>query len=88
MRQITKQPALPEKLVNMENEGFGYKSIAKCLNNYFASVVVQDDSEAVISLNETPEIYVDDFLFKKVALNEEKTYVVVLTLSMKSAQNF
>ena len=72
MRQITKQPALPEKLVNMENEGFGYKSIAECLNIYFASVVVQDVSEAVISLNETPGIYVDDFLFNKVVLNEEK----------------
>ena len=30
LRQLTKQPALPEKMVYMEKEVFGYKSIAEC----------------------------------------------------------
>ena len=53
MRQITKQPALPEKMVYMKKELFGYKNIADCFNNYFASVFVQDDSKVVIPFNQS-----------------------------------
>ena len=60
MRQTTKQPALPEKMVYMEKDFFGYKSIAECYNNYFASVFVQDDSEVVIHFIQMPAIFLDD----------------------------
>ena len=43
----------------------GYKSIAECFNNYFASVFVQDDSEVVIPFNQSPEIFLDDIQFSK-----------------------
>ena len=69
MRQITKQPALPEKIVYMEKEVFGYKSIAECFKNYLASVFVQDDSEVVIPFNQIPEIFLDDIQFSKAALS-------------------
>ena len=75
MRQITKQPALPEKMVYMEKEVFGYKSFAECFNNYFASVFVQDDSENVIPFNQSPEIFLDDIQFSKAALSEEINYI-------------
>ena len=75
MRQITKQSALPEKMVYMEKEVFGYKSIAECYNNYFASVFVQDGSEVVIPFNQSPEIFLDDFQFSKAALSEEIKYI-------------
>ena len=71
MRQITKQPALPEKMVYMEKEVFGYKSIADCFNNYFASVFVQDETEVVIPFNQSPEIFLDDIQFSKAAMSEE-----------------
>ena len=75
MRQITKQPALPEKMMYMEKEVFGYKRIAECFNNCFASVFVQDDSEVVISFNQSPEIFLDDIQFSKAALSEEIKYI-------------
>ena len=71
MRPITKQPALPEKMVYMEKEVFGYKSFADCFNNYFASVFVQDDTEVVIPFNQSPEIFLDDIQFSKAAMSEE-----------------
>ena len=75
MRQITKQPALPEKMVYMEKEVFGYKSIAECFNNYFASVFVQDDSEVVVPFIQKPETFFDDIQFSKAALSEEIKYI-------------
>ena len=71
MRQITKQPALPEKMGYMEKEVFGYKSIADCFNNYFASVFVQDDTEVVIPFNQSPERFLDDIQFSKAAMSAE-----------------
>ena len=70
MRQITKQPALPEKKVYLEKEVFGYKSIAECFNNYFASVFFQDDFEVIIPFNQSPEIFLDDIQFSTAALSE------------------
>ena len=75
MRQITKQPALPEKMLYMEKEVFGYKSIAECFNNYFASVFVQDDSELVIPFNQSSELFLDNIQFSKAALSEEIKYI-------------
>ena len=75
MRQKTKQPALPEKMVYVENEGYGFKSIAECFVNYFASVFVQDNSEVVIPFNQSPEKFFDDTQFSKVALSEEIKYI-------------
>ena len=75
MRQITKQPALPEKMVYIEKEVFVYKSIAECFNNYFSSVFVQDNSEVVIPFNQSPEIFLDDIQFSKAALSEEIKYI-------------
>ena len=75
MRQITKQPALPEKMVYMEKEVFGYKSIVEYFNNYFASVFVQDDSEVVIPFNQCPETFLDDIQFSKAALSEKVKYI-------------
>ena len=75
MRQITKQTALPEKMVYMEKEVFGYKNIAECFNNCFASVFVQDDSEVVVPFNQKAETFVDDNQFSKAALSEEIKYI-------------
>ena len=58
----------------MEKEVFGYKSIAECFNDYFASVFVQDDSEVVIPFNQSPEIFLDEIQFSKAALSEEIKY--------------
>ena len=55
----------------MEKEVFGYKSIADCFNNNFASVFVQDDTEVVIPFNQSPEIFLDDIQFSKAAMSEE-----------------
>ena len=75
MIQITTEPALPDKMVYMEKEVFGYKSIAECFNNDFASVFVQNDSEVVIPFNQSPEIFLDDIQFSKAALSEEIKYI-------------
>ena len=81
MRQITKQPALLEKIIVMENNVFRYKSIAECFSNYFFNVFVEDNSEVSIQLNQNPEIFLDDIQFSEGALsNEVKTYVVVLMM--------
>ena len=75
MRQITKQPTLPEKIAYMEKEVFGYKSIAECFKNYFASVFFPPDSEVVIPFNQNPEIFLYDFQLSKAALSEEIIYI-------------
>ena len=86
MRQIRKQPALPEKMVYKEKEVYGYKSIAECFNNYFASVFVQDDSAVVIQFNQSPEVVLRTFsLAKWLWVRKSNTDVVVLTLLMESA---
>ena len=75
MRQITKQPALPEKRVYMEKKVFGYKSIAEYFNYYFASVFVLYDSEVVFPFNQSLEIFLGDIQLNKAALNEEIKYI-------------
>ena len=75
MRQITKQPALPEKTVYIEKEVFRYKSIEEGFRNYFASVFVQDDSEVVFPFIQSPEIFLDDIQFSKAALGKEIKYI-------------
>ena len=56
----------------MEKEVFGYKSFAEfSRNKYFAAVFVQDNSEVVISVNQSPEIFLGDIQFSKAALSEE-----------------
>ena len=75
MRQITKQPALPEKMVYMEKTVFGYKSLKECLNNYVASVFGQDGSEIFIPFNQSPEIFHDDIQFIKAVMSEKIKYI-------------
>ena len=74
MRQITKQPALPRKWCTWEKK-IGYKSIAECFNNYFASGFVHDDSEVLIPFNQSPEKFLDDIQFSKAALSEEIKHI-------------
>ena len=71
IRQVIKEPALSEKMEYMEKEVLGYKIISECFNNYFASVFVQDDSEVVVSFNQSPQTFLYDIPFSKAALNEE-----------------
>ena len=73
MRQ--KKQALPEKMVFMEKEVFGYKSNAECFNNYFASVFVQDDTEVVIPFNQSPEKFIEDVQYSKEALSEAIRFI-------------
>ena len=75
MRQITKQPALREKLMYMEKEVFGYNSIAECFNNFFDPVFVQNDSEFIIPFNQKPEIFLEDIQFSKADLQEKIKYL-------------
>ena len=63
MRQKTKQSSQAGKMVYMKNEISGYKKIAECFNNDFASVFNHDDSEVVFPLNQRPENY---YAFKQI----------------------
>ena len=73
----------------MEITFFGYKSIAECFNNYFASVFVQDILVSVIQLNQSPETYFDDIQFSKNFLSGEINNIVEMsTHLMESVQNF
>ena len=71
MRQITKQPALLERIIVMENNVFRYKSIAECFSNYFVYVFVEDNSEVSIQLNQNPEKFPDDIQFSEGVLSNE-----------------
>ena len=61
-------------MVYMGNYVFGYKSVAECFNKYFASFFVQDDSEVVFSLNQSPESFLFDIQISELALSKEMKY--------------
>ena len=62
-------------MVYMEKDVFGYKKIAECSNNYFASVFVQEHSKVVMPFDQCREIFLDDILFSRATLSEEIKYI-------------
>ena len=65
MRQITKQPILPEKMMYMEKEVIGYKSIAECFNNYFASVFFKTILKLLVHLIKVQKYFLMTFSLAK-----------------------
>ena len=71
MGRISKQPALPEKKVCMENKVYAKNNIEECFNSYCSSIFAQDDSEVVFPLHQSSKKFIDDIRINKEAPSEE-----------------
>ena len=72
VRKLNKEQTFSNKMKYRGQDIKGSQQFVECFNEHFSSVVIEDNSDAVVPETAPPEIFRDDIIFKARDVLEEK----------------